>query len=445
MIDAPSRFINFRNTRNFTTHVLGVSGIGPQAFLFQILLGAELLSRLSKEPLTTSYTSLMTDEISALLVLVDQWMQHVTVRYQKPAVGQTSPGQSPLMIYPRVHNSQADALIRFGEAIEWPYMEEARTHIENLREGWRNGTQTGLKAGADLCDWFFGLVPPGRMFSHRIMACLIYASPTFRAKSSSPFYDAGLVVKGKSYWPRRTAIARIFGGRPSCKTVGGWVGPLPAPVGIADGWVRCPLRTTTCPVPKNNSPSIPDSFGAHESSASLSDAELQSFFEPEQWMSPNPPGRDAVEQRASLFKKLELTKAPAVPPATGGAASQIDYRAKALFHINGTPTTFDLYSTPLFVLAPPCIGTHVMHQSEAAAVFRRSVKAYALKGATPDPHKLLLIDALGDGEESVARAWCAERHRNAIIRKGDQTCFACTCLLATTKHGLGFNVVIWVS
>jgi len=50
---------------------------------------------------------------------------------------------------------------------------------------------------------------------------------------------------------------------------------------------------------------------------------------------------------------------------------------------------------------------------------------------------------LGQGEEVVARAWCAERATHAVIRRDGECCFACAIGVTAERTGLGFNVLIW--
>jgi hypothetical protein len=63
----------------------------------------------------------------------------------------------------------------------------------------------------------------------------------------------------------------------------------------------------------------------------------------------------------------------------------------------------------------------------------------------PERQRLLIIDALGEGDELVARAWCAERRTHAIVRRGGGCCFSCAVKMATGRAGLGVNVLIWSS
>jgi len=72
-----------------------------------------------------------------------------------------------------------------------------------------------------------------------------------------------------------------------------------------------------------------------------------------------------------------------------------------------------------------------------------------LKGATPedyDDNGLIVINATGKGAETLARAWCSERGKSALIRRATGPCFACAYKAAdSVKMGLGLGVLIWVS
>lgn len=74
--EVSSRFPDLSKARCISTHFIGAAsrGTGLRNFLYQLLLGCELLIRLRKEPVTTKYEGVMTESTSALLVLGSmQW------------------------------------------------------------------------------------------------------------------------------------------------------------------------------------------------------------------------------------------------------------------------------------------------------------------------------------------------------------------------------------
>jgi hypothetical protein len=454
LYDAPTRFIDFSKARNISNNTLGSSnghGIGLQNFLFQILLGAELLIRLRKEPVTTNYVGLITDAISALMVLSASWMQNVTIQGPRATVSPPSTTTTTLnSLSPRYtlvaaqHQLQAEGLIRFGETLSWPYMDEARNYIENAYQDLISNTQT---VDLDTCDWLFGLTLPGKIFRHRIMCCLVYASPSVRSFNPAPFWDNGLVVRNKSYWPRRSVLGRVLGGLKNPRSVCGWIGPFPAPDGGFPGWIRLNARRVDIPVPVSTTETSLQSLGfGPMDEIDSPQAILQSITDPNEWIQTCPPSRPTNDSSRSVFKAIHLTEIPnatVTPAGASTAGTSKEYRASLDFEVNGSPICYTLYSNPIFVYAPPCIGTHTMHRRQAQNYLSNVVRVADLKEAYTPSDSLVIIDALGQGEEVVARAWCAERAKHAVIRRDGECCFTCATGVATGYAGLGVNVLIW--
>ncbi|ELR03936.1 hypothetical protein VC83_09032 [Pseudogymnoascus destructans] len=441
LYDAPSRFVDFSKARNISNNTLGstAQGIGLQNFLYQILLGAELLVRLRKEPVNTNNGGIMTDAISALVILSALWMQNVSITAAVNSTAAPLPANKMYTLY-SIHNQrQIEGLIRFGEALSWPFMDEARAYIENVY----NDLATGAAGiGFDICDWLFGLVLPGKIFRHRIMCCLVDATPSVRSINASPFWDSGIVVQNKSYWPKRTVLGRVLGGLNNPKSLCGWIGPVPAPQGwTSSAWIKINARAVDVPIPVSTTQLqlTLDGLGLADPDVNESpEAALESITDIGQWIqalgpSPTAPRNDVKKVE---FKSLRLTEVAGTPAAK-------EYRATVDFTINNVPISYVLYSNPLFVCAPPCVGTHLMHRRQAVKYLDSVVKVEDLKEAYPPTDKLVIIDAQGPGEQVVARAWCAERARNAIVRKGLDCCFACAVNIAHKTTGLGFHVLIW--
>jgi hypothetical protein len=457
LYEAPTRFLDFSKERNISTNTLGSSignGIGLQNFLFQILLGAELLIRVRKEPLT-SYDWLITDASSALMVLSALWMQNVTIQGPRatavtnPLTPSTTMSANPpnpkYTLVAMQHSQQAEGLIRFGEALSWPYMDEARSYIENAYQNLISSKRT---VDLDTCDWLYGLTFPGKIFRHRLMCCLVYASPSIRSINPAPFWDNGLVVKNKSYWPKRTVLGRVLGGLKNPRSVCGWVGPFPAPEGNFSGWIRLNARRADIPVPVDKTQTSLQSLG-FELRDETEDPEvmLQSITDPNELIQDCPPSRPTNDSSRSVFKAIHLSEISSATATTAGTDTTLrtsrEYRASLDFEVNGSLTRYTLYSNSIFIYAPPCVGTHTIHRRQAQKFLSSIVKVADLKDAYPPSDELVIIDALGQGEEVVARAWCAERAKHAVIRRGGECCFACATVVATGYTGLGVNVLIW--
>ena len=82
-----------------------------------------------------------------------------------------------------------------------------------------------------------------------------------------------------------------------------------------------------------------------------------------------------------------------------------------------------------------------MYKKQAEYYTRSVVDAVELRSLVWDGHGLLLINALSDNAEALARAWCAEQGKHAVVRKGSDCCFACAACM-TGRGGLSFNVLI---
>ena len=457
--DTPSRFIDFSNARTFSNNTLGTAtqGVGLRNFLFQILIGAELLIRLRKEPITTSYTGLINGPISALMVVTTLWMENVTIQGPRtitipPLTLSTSttvllPLSPQYLLIAEEHQRQAEGLIRFGELLSWPYMDEARHYIENA---YRDLISRNQAISFDICDWLYGLVLPGKKFRHRIMCCLLYASPSIRSLGPAPYYDNGLVVKNKSYWPKRSVLGRVLGGLRNPRSVCGWIGPVPAPESGPSGWILLNARHVDIPVPISTTQTSLQSLGFGEDEIGAPEAFLQSITDPNQWIQASPPPRPANDSSRSVFKGIHLSEAhntttPIVGTNTTNTPIGVSKECSVSldFEVNGIPTRYTLYSNPIFVYAPPCVGTHPLHKRQVQNYLNNVVRTADLKDADVPSDKLVIVDALGQGEEVVARAWCAERARHAVIRRDGECCFACATGVVAARTGLGFNVLIW--
>jgi hypothetical protein len=343
---------------------------------------------------------------------------------------------------------QGEALIRFGEAMEWPYMSEARNFIENVYQDLVAGRPA---SSWDIYDWLYGLVLPGRIHRHRIMSCLVHSTPTIRSINSAPYWENGIIVKDKSYWPRRTVLGRVLGGMKGVKSVCGWVGPVPAPKEKVSGWIRLKARSVDIPIPVSvsaNSQSALQDFGFDElgGSASSTEAVLQSIINPDEWIQVLPPTAVRESNTSSVqLKAIHLVKLPVSPVAsrTASILPPEEYRAFLDFEVNGQTVSYTLYSNPVFVAAPPCVnGPHVLHQRQAQKYKENVVLATQLAASSSPPDQLLIVDATGEGEELLARAWCAERGRHAVVRRGEECCFSCAASVAVGRTGLGVNVLI---
>lgn len=172
---------------------------------------------------------------------------------------------------------------------------------------------------------------------------------------------------------------------------------------------------------------------------------IQDLGDMSRWSEPNPPAK--VNQSCSV-SKIALK---ALPLETTGNIDLNDagteYQASITFRFTGiagtSDITYTLYTNPAFISAHPCVGTHVVHRREMSRYQDNVVSVKDLKSLEGSGgRKVLVINAQCEGGEAVARAWCAERGKHAVVRRGKGTCFTCSVSMAG-RDGLGVGVLIW--
>lgn len=430
--EQPDRFVDLNQSSPFNYIFDPQAANNTRDFFYQILIGAELLIRLRKEPALAEYPGVVTDHLSTAMVLAASCMEGVSITEN----GATADTPVPkYMFFPVNHQRQAEALLTFAEAISWPYLDEARNQIENAFMRILNSEPVAMI----LLDWFFGMVVPGKIFRHRAMSCLLFCSPSVEELGIPTYWNEGVVIKGKSYWPQRTILGSVFGAQRSSRQVCGWVGPAPAPVDSPDGFYSLRTRNFDVPVPAkvNNLITILSQYFTSPTQMALSITNADAYIKSSH--PPKPSGTTTV-----VFKSYKLD----LLPSTGqNFKVEKEYRPVLLFEIGGKEVSYTLYSRPMFIAAPACReGPHIMHEKVTQFCMKNIVHVKDLKEISITREDMLVIYTLSDQEELVARAWCSERGRHAVVRRDDmmsQCCFACAAGLTVEGIGLGTNVLIW--
>ncbi|KAM5378550.1 hypothetical protein ACJZ2D_004504 [Fusarium nematophilum] len=355
----------------------------------------------------------------------------------------------PTRLQSHCHAAQVEALVCFAQHIKWPYLDELRSCS---RDAWKKTT-----AGAiDSClvqDWLLGLTLPGKWMSLKLMACLVEMSPSVSRIPQAASFDHGLSLQGCSYWRSRSVLGRVLGAWPGVTSLCGWVGPCPPVVLDRDSSKKKPSSHVLVKPKLVNPVKIPEKSAADpDLRPRLNEdawAYAEEMLDEKAWVVPRPPTQvlRPVAVKAIRLRQVQLQH----------SATNVEYRAsidfsfviKKLVPLTKV-VTYALHTNPVFVSLPPCHGGtkdgHEMHVRELGQDGITVVPVQHMKDfeGRDKSGRLVVIHATCSGGEVMARAWCAEKGRNAVVRRAGGACYACATR-AAAKGGLGFGVLIWAS
>jgi hypothetical protein len=151
------------------------------------------------------------------------------------------------------------------------------------------------------------------------------------------------------------------------------------------------------------------------------------------WIVPEPP---VCQVSTCDLAKIQLKRDLSAKDAITDPDAKAVYRAQLTFTLDDNPTkpiTYKLYTNPVFVTPPPChLGprraSHEVHLRELHRYQERNIwtiERLKEHTAEDDPERggVMVINATGQGAETLARAWCSERGKNAVIRRAGGPCF----------------------
>jgi tetratricopeptide (TPR) repeat protein len=376
-------------------------------------------------------------------------------------------------VHSRCHGQQVEGLILFAERMKWPWINDVRDYAEEAYSNLRGGQFTPMH----LHDWLFGMTLPGQWFSFKIMTALITCTPSMNETIAgiAPYYDCGLSLPKKSYWRVRTVLGRVLGCLPSVTSLCGWLGPCPPVEFLKTGrddegdfdsskprHIKLKARRVTPVEHKGWSDDatifIGDSGDRYEDTRLRDDEELEPWMaemkDQSNWIVPEPPVRQVS---TCNLTKIQLKRDLSATDAATDPDAKAVYRAQLTFTLDDNPTgpiTYKLHTNPVFVTPPPCHPGprgphHEVHLRELHRYQERNIwtiERLKEHTAEDDPERggVMVINATGQGAEALARAWCSERGKNAVIRRAGGPCFVCA-ERAASRCGLGTRVLIWVS
>ncbi|EFQ99010.1 hypothetical protein MGYG_02021 [Nannizzia gypsea CBS 118893] len=371
----------------------------------------------------------------------------------------------------KVIDQQLSGLLAFAEHLEWEYLDETKEFAEQASWGYKSF----FRVSGLVTDWSYGLTLPGKWMSFKIMATLIYSSPSTRQLGPAQDYDDGVSLPTKSYFRLRTVMGRVLGCHPDCKSVCGWIGPCPpinfilsrpASASVEPKYIRVkaekvpPLRYP----PRTSGHAIDQTYYHYQFKSMGQQADevtseyIKSIHDPNQWIAPQPP-----LQQSSVICMKSINLEPLHPEDMGqgivehtGYCKNLEYQASITFETDDSLLTYTLLTNPIFISLPACKlvphgEQHQVHFRELHRFSRQHVynvtrlKGYTSTFSEDDAKNVMVINATGTGDaEMLARAWCAERGKNAVIRRPGGPCYTCA-VRAASKGALGTGVLIWVS
>ena len=364
-------------------------------------------------------------------------------------------------LHSNVHEQQVEGLLYFAEQFKWPWINEVRDYCEESYSNMRGGPEP---PPVGLQDWLFGLTLPGRWFSFKIMSSLVLSTVSIRESLAVAWnQDCGLVLPKKSYWRVRTVLGRVLGCTPGVISLCGWIGPCPPVEFIPPLLENKPcyvyLKARQVSLVEHNGfqngntiyisgpRDLPPELGIR------SDEEVEQWIsniqDASNWVIPEPP----VKQVSTCeMKAIQLKRDMSAKEKSGDGRA--DYRAQIVFKMDDSNDliTYKLFTNPVFVTPPPCYagprGAHQVHLRELSRYDEKNIWTIErLKEHTAEDTEdteVMTINATGKGAELLARAWCSERGKNAVIRRSGGPCFVCA-ERAASNAGLKTGVLIWVS
>ncbi|KAL3459327.1 hypothetical protein BJX64DRAFT_291304 [Aspergillus heterothallicus] len=403
------------------------ASVKEKATILEQLAGAEAASRA---------------QVQAIEQERDEKRKRILVREQNIAAW--DPLGKAVGIRPIKHLQQLEGLLLFAERIKWPYLAEARVSAQKGCQDWLDWFEPIYHVQM---DWLLAVVLPGQRFAHLLMTALIYSTPTLeKVMSMSQSPETGLVLPECSYWRTRSVLGRVFAGLPGVTALNGWVGPCPVGTLESPGNKSSPehcLVTTWYFNPASALlPSREDSSTDPLIHTNRNLAQLHEIADASEWIAlvpPTPEAPDAAWNMASFTLRRWQRHEPNNPKSIWMWTAELEI-------------TFQLDFNPVFVTLPHCSlpkgqTIHKVHRKELERYGLKHISMSELVHLTPGTERrgeVVVINATGPGAEVVARAWCAQHGRAAIIRKAGGACFSCA-VKAASRYGLRLGVLIWVS
>jgi tetratricopeptide (TPR) repeat protein len=356
-----------------------------------------------------------------------------------PQIGEEPPPGS-IGFTSLVHEEQIEGLLAFAKALNWPHLEELQFHLDGLYTRLRNGAPVSPYTW----DWLFGLSLPGRFLAHKVGLALVDCTPSLKDMGSTLYFDASMSLHNVSYWRVRTVLGRVLGSLPGVKSVCGWIGPCPAVKGPLNKYIK--LHTTRVKLEPDRQRKESNSMQPRAKESIENWA--ADICEQSNWVSVTCPAKDPLQYKLKSISLVPLSSTEEATMSKSPRDPALFCHAALEFQVGKAIITYNLDTNPPFVSLPSCYNKtddqHLVHGRELSEYSCRIWTILDLKNSRPGDYEgqgIIVINATGDGAETAARAWCAERGKSAGIRHLGRPCFVCA---RNAVLGLNLDAVIWV-
>ncbi|KAK4167352.1 hypothetical protein QBC43DRAFT_140487 [Cladorrhinum sp. PSN259] len=465
-----SGWIDFTNTRNqvLTRFIFDTSPSNSEQyhkFFHQILLSIELDLRInSRHHMTEAKEKLLTQippTIQWSLAVARRWRENVRI----DSYGKTAEEANFRF---KLKRRQVKMLKRFAQMMKWPNLSET---IRSLKR--RDADDVLDLVSSHAMAFFSGLVLPGPTFPFLIMNTLIDIDPDKATDDLSLLNhyhpSCGFQYRGSyTYWTAASIVGKVIA--PTCRSLGGWVGPARPAINLGRTQIarihsRRPSHRVTPDDIKSMSERS-DPLGPPTQVFPVSEYDLVS------------PDRDDEGYLADLVR-IEMLSLTPYGDRPGSSASHGTrktnngpgtFEASITFAIDGVSWPLRLAYDVQFISAWPCSdGPHPLFfdyvhtpvkADELVKVRDWNGQFFTPPGGernarsvTPtmggggqvvgsgrpttgvnspstlsggDNEKVLVVEAFGvPDNEVLARAWCAHWGQSAVVADLSKTCMAC--------------------
>lgn len=438
-------------------------------FFHQLLLSMELYLRIhSKQHGAEPKEKLLAQLPPCIawdLALARKWRECMTIEKFN-----TAGSSSQIRFHLEAKKGQVKALRKFARAMKWPNLAKVD---DVLKE--RDPENKPLEdRSSDTMSYFTGMILPGITLPWLIMNSLIDcdqdASKNNDLATLSHMYPAsGFQYRSTTYWSAACIVGKVLA--PTCRSIGGWVGPArPAPDIARNEIARIRQRRPKQGLAVQDVQSMierSDPLGPPAERYPVSDYQ---FLEPE---------LDAYFFVNTVRVEKLALKPVSVASAPGNVSEDkkpLIYDAAVQFAIAGESWPLRLSYDVSFVAACPCSqGPHPLFfdyifkavrvdeiltirdwgslnggvssagsapTSSVGAKDGRSQKELNDTDIDNETEKVLVIEAFGvPDNEVLARAWCSHWGLCAVVADVRRTCMACAIREA---YAACLNVVILV-